>query len=97
MMIPKDKPWRSPKYLAWIRTHDCENCFLPSHVGPIHAHHINGQGIQKARGDKIDDCYTIPMCPRCHDEVHRNKDIVDQKLVALKLFAKALREGIVKC
>lgn len=61
MLIPKNKPQRSKKHLAFIRTMNC--CVCGKH--PVEAAHIrhNGNG---GMGLKNDDSMTVPLCPDCH-------------------------------
>lgn len=94
MMFPKEKTWRSEKYLNFIRQQPCANCFKPSHIEGSAAHHINGQGLGVGKSIKVSDAYTIPLCARCHAEIHLNKDILDQKRVALIMIDKAINEGL---
>jgi hypothetical protein len=93
-MYSKRKPWRSEKYLDFVREQDCVHCGKPAHIDGIDAHHINGQRIGKAYGDKISDCFCIPLCRGCHNQVHANKSIVEQQREALLMFEKALQEGV---
>lgn len=95
-MFQKQKPFRSDKYLAFIRGLDCCNCGKPPEVAGIEAHHINGQGFDRGKGIKIDDCLTLPLCRICHNEIHANKNAVDQQFFALKMIAKAFRDGVIK-
>jgi len=59
--IPKVKPVRSPKYLAFIREHLCAKC---SAVHEIQAAHQN-LGYGKT-GGKVSDFQAIPLCRECH-------------------------------
>jgi hypothetical protein len=92
--LQKRKPWRSEKYLAWVRQQDCCYTQRPAHIGGIQAHHINGQNLGKATGDKISDCFAIPLTSQSHVEIHANKDIIDQQRAALLLIERALQEGV---
>jgi hypothetical protein len=90
----KRKPWRSEKYLAWIRQQDCCYTQRPPHIDGIQAHHINSQGLGKSMGGKISDCFAIPLTPQAHSQVHADKDIIDQQRAALLMIEKALQDGV---
>jgi hypothetical protein len=94
MMFPKDKTWRSEKYLKFIRQQPCAYCFKESHIEGSAAHHINGQNLGVGIGIKISDLYTIPLCARCHAAIHLNQNILDQKRTALQMIDKAIKEGV---
>lgn len=65
MMNFKQKPYRSQKYLAFVRTLNCSAC----KTTPCHAHHVRGKntGMQT----KPPDTHCIPLCPSCHEALHR--------------------------
>lgn len=90
-------PWRSTKYLEFIREQDCSNCGQPAHVAGIDAHHINGRGLGKGMGSKISDIFCIPVCRVCHLILHGNQNEIDQTRIALKMIEKAVQEGVLKC
>jgi hypothetical protein len=94
MLLPKQKPWRSEKYLAFIRQQDCANCGIPAHIGGMDAHHVNGQGLGGGTATKISDCLVAPLCRKCHNEIHRNKHIIDQQRHALLMIERALQAGV---
>jgi len=63
---PKQKRWRSEKYLKFIRKQPCIIC---GHY-ETQAHHIrfaNNSGISK----KPSDSWTISLCPLHHAEFHQ--------------------------
>jgi len=62
--MQKIKPWRSKKYLAWIRTKPCSHCRVPG----TEPHHITGWG--GTMGGKPSDIHAIPLCHLHHMEVH---------------------------
>lgn len=91
--MQKDKTYRDPAHLAWVRT-------LPSVVsggGPCVAHHIIGAG-QGGMGTKASDLLTFPLTPMEHHELHKDPKAWDRdygpqwKWVALTLAA-AIRRG----
>jgi hypothetical protein len=93
-MYSKRKPWRSEKYLDFVREQDCVHCGKPAHIDGIDAHHATGVGIGKGMGAKISDSMCLPLCRVCHNQVHANKDIIDQQRAALLMIERALQEGV---
>jgi hypothetical protein len=95
MLIPKDKPWRSKKYLAWVRTQPCVVS-----GGKAHAHHIIGHGYS-TMGSKPSDMLTFPLSPYDHDLLHhhgwREWERVhgSQLLHVLRTIDRAIKQGIV--
>ena len=58
------KPSRkAPRYLAYVRTHDCCSCVRGT---PIEAHHFGPGGM----GLKADDFHAVPLCRGCHRYFH---------------------------
>lgn len=70
---PKEKTWRSPAYLAWIRKQPCAKC---GHPGPCEAHHERYLG-NGGTGLKPPDSEALPLCKSsfdregCHNEYDR--------------------------
>jgi len=64
--IPKYKPWRSAKYLKWVRSLPCEVCGTDQ---DIQAHHAIGQG-HGIMGGKQSDYHAFALCPLCHRRLH---------------------------
>lgn len=64
--VPKPAgPWRSPDYLAFVRSKPCAWCNAPA---PSEASHHGKHGI----GTKAGDHRCIPLCSMCHrGEYHR--------------------------
>lgn len=56
--------YRSPAYLAYIRSKPCVVCGNPETI----AHHEPMK--QGGRGIKAPDTYCIPLCVRCHNDRH---------------------------
>lgn len=62
---------RSRAYLEFIRERDCCACGMsPSVFSVTHPHHWR-LGTNGGTGKKPDDSFCIPLCPTCHDLVHR--------------------------
>jgi hypothetical protein len=93
-MFSKRNPWRSEKYLAFVREQNCTNCGKPAHIDGMDAHHATGVGLGKGMGTKISDSMTLPLCRGCHQKVHADKDIIDQQRAALLMIEKALQDGV---
>lgn len=55
---------RDEPYLQWIRKQPCCAC---DKAAPSHAHHVTGAGLAL----KAHDRDTMPVCPSCHDDLHR--------------------------
>ena len=89
-MIAKDKQWRSASYLKYIRSFPC--CWCGSDEN-IQSHHLRGFGLDGGTGLKPSDCYTIPLCPICHAEVHKNQYIIDQPRALSLTLGNAIKSG----
>ena len=64
----RDTRWRSPEYLAWIRTLPCCRCGGPG-GDPHHVIGLNW-GLS-GMGTKAPDSYVMPACRACHQDIHR--------------------------
>jgi len=62
------KPWRSPKYLAFIRTKPCLACGSTQNVQA--AHQNLGSG---SKSIKAPDCQAVPLCFECHQNEHNGR------------------------
>ncbi|MFP1742495.1 DUF968 domain-containing protein [Lonsdalea quercina] len=67
MKRPKLQRWESEKYTGWVKTQECSGCRRPADD----PHHIINQGLS-GTGTKPHDLFVIPLCRRCHDELHRD-------------------------
>lgn len=64
----KDCRWRSPDYLAWVRSLPCSACSIQG----CDAHHVIGLGWGlSGMGLTAPDSYVMPLCRACHGEMHR--------------------------
>lgn len=59
-------PWRSPEYLAFVRSKPCCVCGRP---GPSEAHHHGPRGA-KGMGTKCSDVFVCPLDRACHNDWH---------------------------
>lgn len=74
MLRPKLKRWECEKYTRWVKTQECCNCRQPADD----PHHIIGHG-QGGMGTKAHDLFVIPLCRRCHGEIHADTKAWEQK------------------
>jgi len=88
--LQKDKPFRSKKYLDWVKSLDCCLCGCPSDE----AHHAIGVG-ESGMGTKACDSLTMPMCRGCHTRFHGSPEewAGQWKLIA-KTLQRAIKEGV---
>lgn len=69
MLRPKLQRWESEKYTRWVKTQQCCGCGSPADD----PHHIINSGLGLGGvGTKTHDLFVIPLCRRCHDELHRD-------------------------
>ena len=82
-----------PKYLAWIRQQPCWHCEAPP---PSDPHHIKGLGHFSGTGLKAPDIATVPLCRRCHTDMHNFPGLWPEQweMVATTLIM-AFEEGII--
>lgn len=52
----------SDKYIAWIKSLDCDTCGAPGPSDPSHM-----DNYHKGMGSKLPDFWAIPECRRCHN------------------------------
>lgn len=67
----RESAWRSPKYLAWVKTLCCVMCGAPADD----AHHIIGTGNHGGMGTKAGDGLVMPMCRHHHGKIHRTPEL----------------------
>ena len=91
MTLQKSPPWRSEKYLAWIRTLPCCICGIPSSV----AHHVKGVGHFSGAALKASDILTMPLCIPHHSEFHSDPELLDEQYYYIcRTVERAVREGV---
>jgi len=69
MNVSKIRPWRSPRYLDWVRSRPCAHC---GEVGPSEAHHLIGL-FGGHMGSKVGDEFAVPLCSDCHRDLHAGR------------------------
>lgn len=73
---PKQKTFRSPEYLDWVRQQECCVCGT---TPPTEAHHLIGTGKLGGMGMKAPDWTCIPVCHHCHQNIHMNPVLVEHQ------------------
>jgi len=90
MEQPKQKRWKSEKYLKWIREQPCWYC-----DNKAEPHHLKGVGYMSGVGLKAPDWATVPMCRLCHSAFHKDSSLwPDQWEMIVRTLGKAISEGI---
>lgn len=85
------KPYRSRKYLAWVRSQDCARCMAPADD----SHHLCHVGNMGGMGTKAMDLFVMPLCRGCHTEMHNNPDLWPYQWEwVVKTIEKATKEGV---
>lgn len=64
-------PWRSPEYLAYVRSLPCAQCGAPPPSDPSH----HGR---RGMGQKSDDARAIALCRADHDHFHQHGVLGDR-------------------
>lgn len=83
--------WRSSPYLEWVRSLACANCASPPPNEPHHMIGIRG-GVM---GEKTHDYEAVPLCRRCHDELHRMTDLIcRQQRWVRRTVESAIQKGV---
>ncbi|WP_051222302.1 DUF968 domain-containing protein [Neptunomonas japonica] len=90
-MAAKQKAFRSPKYLKWVKSLPCCMCF----GNADDPHHIKGVGHLSGGSMTAPDNFVMPMCRNCHAEMHRNPELwPDQWEYVARTLAQAISEGV---
>lgn len=83
--------WRSPAYLAWVKTQPCCLCGGPAD-DPHHAvalDNLSGMGLTAP------DYWAMPACRLCHDRIHKESDLWPlQGLWVARTLATAVQQGV---
>jgi hypothetical protein len=87
------KPYRSGKYLAWIRRQPCARCGRPAGEHGVHAHH-EPLGENFVAG-KAPDTHAMPLCAECHNQRHGCgpsflQEAIDVKMTIIRLLTRYL-------
>lgn len=89
------KPFRSKAYREWVGSLDCP-CGEPADE----AHHAISIGLGGGMGTKLGDEFTLPICRKCHMELHRNvkeweAKHGEQTLWVCLTLSQAIQEGVI--
>lgn len=96
--LQRQKPQREemPVYTRWVKTQKCMTCGNQADD----PHHIIGHGLG-GMGTKADDLFVIPLCRKCHSELHAGvKDFEEkhgsQLLLLIRFLMHARKSGVLK-
>ena len=96
--LQRQKPQREdmPVYTCWVKTQKCMTCGNQADD----PHHIIGHGLG-GMGTKADDLFVIPLCRKCHNELHAGvKDFEEkhgsQLLLLIRFLMHARNSGVLK-
>jgi hypothetical protein len=95
MLRPKRRRWANEHYTRWVKTQPCAGCGNQSDD----PHHLIGYG-QGGMGTKAHDLFTIPLCRKCHNVLHRDTRAFEsengnQLLMLLRTLDHALALGVI--
>ena len=87
---------KRPKRRRWVKTQKCMTCGNQADD----PHHIIGHGLG-GMGTKADDLFVIPLCRKCHNELHAGvKDFEEkhgsQLLLLIRFLMHARNSGVLK-
>lgn len=68
-VTPRPKPSKSIQDKAWKNHVQSQPCLFCGRTPAGEAHHVRF-GHKAGMGTKPDDYRTIPLCHKCHDDVH---------------------------
>jgi len=80
-------PYRSKKYLDFIRSKPCLICANPNTV----PHHVRRLRWGAGTGIKPSDLVCIPLCHRCHDP--KIEEGIDVELIIIDLLMEYIENG----
>ncbi|HDQ3583606.1 TPA: DUF968 domain-containing protein [Escherichia coli] len=96
--LQRQKPQREemPVYTRWVKTQKCMTCGNQADD----PHHIIDHGLGDM-GTKADDLFVIPLCRKCHNELHAGvKDFEEkhgsQLLLLIRFLMHARNSGVLK-
>ncbi|HBB4109327.1 TPA: DUF968 domain-containing protein [Escherichia coli] len=96
--LQRQKPQREEMlvYTRWVKTQKCVTCGNQADD----PHHIIGHGLG-GMGTKADDLFVIPLCRKCHNELHAGvKDFEEkhgsQLLLLIRFLMHARNSGVLK-
>jgi len=90
-MFQKTKPFRSKKYMDWVKTLPCCYC-LTNGSDP---HHVTGLG--SGMGTKNSDATCIPLCRKCHTLLHSGNLEINEYYYLAKTIQLATDKEVLSC
>jgi len=87
--VIKQKTYRNPAYLKWVKTLPCYVCHMPAD-DPHHATGLKLGGM----GIRSPDWTCLPLCRICHTDYHNGNLAIEQWEAIAKTLGKALEESI---
>lgn len=92
-MFPKEKRWRSDKYIKWIKDQPCYICGRDG----VDPHHIIGVGHLGGTATKAPDWATIPLCRQCHTNMHHDTTMWPSQFeMVFSVLGRAITKGVLK-
>jgi hypothetical protein len=87
---------QNKNYLSWVSSLQCCGCGAPADE----AHHLISAGLGGGMGTKASDLLTMPVCRRCHDELHRDTKAWEatnnsQYMHICMTILEAVEEGVI--
>ena len=93
MEIKKNKPWRSSRYLAFVRDQPC----MMGMQGKVEAHHLRGLGLLGGMAVKSPDWAAIPLSESAHRKMQTDPTLwADQWSMVARTLGRAIDQGILK-
>ena len=96
--LQRQKPQREemPVYTRWVKTQKCMTCGNQADD----PHHIIDHGLG-GMGTKADDLFVIPLCRKCHNELHAGVKVFEEKhgsqlLLLIRFLMHARNSGVLK-
>ncbi len=96
--MQKVNPWRSKKYLAWVKSQYC--CETMQQADD--AHHVIGV-LGGGMGTKPHDLFTMPLARNIHTELHsygveqwENMHSTNQAEQVLRTLNNAINNGVIE-
>lgn len=89
----KQKPFRSRKYLDWVKQQPCIICGAQADD----PHHLVGVGGMGGMGTKAPDSMVLPVCRIHHGEIHADPLCWHEQWQWIaRTLDKALRDGVLE-
>jgi len=87
----KPRPFRSRRYLDWVKQQPCVMCGAPADD----PHHLIGVGHMSGMGRTAPDTMAMPACRQHHDEIHATPELWPQQWEwVARTLDRAITEGV---